>query len=387
MKPNILPLSKPDISEKEINAVADILRSGWITTGHQCSEFETEFSRYCQSGQQKNYSIALSSATAGMHLLLKALGIGKGDEVITPSLTWVSTVNVITLAGATPIFADVDKESLMVTRETIAPCISERTRLILPVHFAGAALDLMPLYQLAAEHSIPLVEDAAHAVGTEYREQKIGSSGQSIFSFHPIKNITCGEGGMFCTENNELAQCMRRLRFHGLGVDAYDRHQQGRAPQAEVLEPGFKYNLTDIAACLGRGQLRRLEEFIAVRTKLAALYNTLIAEIDELQPLRPPEDFPYSMRHSWHLYIVRLMSKRINRDDFMLRLKEKNIGTGLHFRAVHQQKYYRQTMPHWLGRLPSTEWNSERICSLPLFPAMTEDDVYRVITAIKEILR
>ncbi|PID76161.1 MAG: UDP-4-amino-4-deoxy-L-arabinose--oxoglutarate aminotransferase, partial [Deltaproteobacteria bacterium] len=176
MTTEFLPFSKPDISEQEIAAVTDILRSGWITTGRQCADFETEFSSYCQN-RQEIHSVALSSATAGMHLLLQALDIGEGDEVITPSLTWVSTVNLIVLAGATPVFADIDRESLMVTRETVAPCISRRTRLILPVHFAGAALDLTPLRQLAAEYNIALVEDAAHAVGTEYYGEKIGSSG------------------------------------------------------------------------------------------------------------------------------------------------------------------------------------------------------------------
>lgn len=382
MVSDFLPFSRPAISEEEIGAVADVLRSGWITTGRQTAEFEAEFARCCGASS----AVALASATAGMHLLLTALGIGAGDEVITPSMTWVSTVNLIVLAGATPIFADIERDSLMVSATTVAPHITEKTKLILPVHFAGASLDLLPLRQLAARHNITLVEDAAHAAGTRYGDQMVGGSGSAIFSFHPIKNITCGEGGMLCTDDAELAARIRRLRFHGLGVDAYDRSQQGRSPQAEVLEPGFKYNLTDIASCLGLGQLRRLEEFIAARSRLARLYGELLADIDELRPLLLPEDFAWPMRHSWHLYIVRLDTEKMDRDIFMARLKEKGIGTGIHFRAVHQQKYYSQTMPRWQGMLPETEWNSGRLCSLPLFPAMTEGDVHRVVAAVREVL-
>jgi len=224
MRTEFLPFSKPSISEDEIAAVAEVLRSGWITTGPNCSAFEEAFAKYCRALG----AVALSSATAGMHIALKALNIGPGDEVITPSLTWVSTVNLITLAGATPIFADIDKDTLMITADTVKPLITERSKLIIPVHFAGASLDLEPLRKLAAENRITLLEDAAHAAGTEYRGTRIGQIGSTIFSFHPIKNMTCGEGGMFCSDDDEFLGQIRRLKFHGLGVDAYDRNVQGR---------------------------------------------------------------------------------------------------------------------------------------------------------------
>jgi UDP-4-amino-4-deoxy-L-arabinose-oxoglutarate aminotransferase len=381
MRSNFLPFSKPSISEGEIQAVADILRSGWITTGPKAAEFEEAFRGYCRARE----AVALCSATAGMHLLLSALGIGPGDEVITPSMTWVSTVNLIMLAGATPVFADIDRDTLMISAQTIAPLITGRTRLIVPVHFAGAAVDLEPVRRLAADKNIPLIEDAAHSAGTEYRGQKIGQQGTAIFSFHPIKNMTCGEGGMFCSDDPDLAERIRRLKFHGLGVDAFDRSMQGRAPQAEVLEPGFKYNLTDIAAALGLGQLVRLEDFIGKRSRLAERYRQLLADVDEIRPLAVPS---YDMRHAWHLFIVRLDTERAGMDrlTFMAELKKRNIGTGIHFKAVHMQKYYRDTLRLPEGALPATEWNSERICSLPLFPDMVPEDVDSVVAAIKEVL-
>lgn len=361
--------------------MSDVLRSGWITTGPKVAEFEEAFREYCNAGG----AVALCSATAGMHLLLAALGIGPGDEVITPSMTWVSTVNLIVLAGATPVFADIDPDTLMVSVDTVEPLITDRTRLIIPVHFAGASADMDPLRQLASKKGIRLVEDAAHAAGTEYRGKRIGQRGTAIFSFHPTKNVTCGEGGMLCSDDPDLVERIRRLKFHGLGVDAYDRTTQGRAPQAEVLEPGFKYNLTDIAAALGLGQLSRLDAFIEKRSRLAGRYRELLADVDEILPLAIP---PYPMRHAWHLFVVRLDTKRagIDRDTFMAELRKRNIGTGIHFRAVHTQKYYRETLRLPKGALPATEWNSDRICSLPLFPDMILEDLDSVVAAIKEVL-
>ena len=381
MRSEFLPFSRPTISDADVGAVGEVLRSGWITTGEKCAEFEAHFCRFVEAPG----GVALSSATAGMHLVLKALNIGPGDEVITPSLTWVSTVNLIVLAGATPVFADIDRDTLMVTPETIKERLSERTRLIVPVHFAGAPVDVEPIRTLAQEHDVELVEDAAHAVGTEYQGERIGKRGTSIFSFHPIKNITTGEGGMVCTDNMTLLERVRRLKFHGLGVEAYDRMTQSRAPQAEVLEPGYKYNLTDISAVLGLTQLARLDEFIKKRSDLALYYRKCLSEIDELYPLVDP---PYPFKHAWHLFIVRLAANKagLTRDEFMDALKKRNIGTGLHFRAVHLQKYYREAIGLRRGMLPNTELNSDRICSLPLFPGMTDKDVNDVIDATKEVL-
>jgi UDP-4-amino-4-deoxy-L-arabinose-oxoglutarate aminotransferase len=381
MRSSFLPFSRPAIDEADIQAVAEVLRSGWITTGPKAAAFEEAFQKYCHAGG----AVALCSATAGMHLMLMALGIGPGDEVITPSMTWVSTVNLIVMAGAKPVFADIDRDTLMVSADQIAPLITDRTKLIIPVHFAGASADMTPIRQLAAEKGIALVEDAAHAVGTEYRGKRIGAEGTTVFSFHPIKNITCGEGGMVCSDDSKLLDRIRRLKFHGLGVDAFDRTMQGRSPQAEVIEPGFKYNLPDMAAALGISQLRRIEAFIGKRTLLARRYRQALAGIDEILPLSEPV---YPMRHAWHLFIVRLDTEkaRMSREAFMAALKERNIGTGIHFKAAHVQKYYRETLQLPPGALPNTEWNSDRILSLPLFPDMTPEDVDEVVAAIKEVL-
>ena len=381
MRKEFLPFSRPSITEADIDAVSEVLRSGWITTGAKNAEFEEKFCDYAGCAG----AVALTSATAGMHLALKALGIGPGDEVITPSMTWVSTVNLIVLSGAVPVFADVDRETLMVTAESIQQRLSERTRLIIPVHFAGAPVDMTPVRKLAESRNIAIIEDAAHAAGTEYHGEKIGKRGTSIFSFHPIKNITSGEGGMFCSDDIDLVNRIRCLKFHGLGVDAYDRRTQGRSPQAQVLEPGFKYNLPDILAVLGICQLARIEAFNAKRTQLSLYYRERLSNIEEIQPLDIPN---YPHKHSWHLFIIRLDidKSKLNRNDFMEALKKRNIGTGLHFQAVHRQKYYRETMKIPSDLLPDSEWNSDRICSLPLFPEMTHEDVNDVVNTIKEIL-
>ena len=384
MRNEFLPFSRPSISRQEIDAVVEVLTSGWITTGKKSAQFEQKICDYTGCAG----AVALCSATGGMHLLLKALDIGPGDEVITPSMTWVSTVNLTVLAGATPVFVDIDKETLMMRAESLEGKITPRTRLIIPVHFAGAAADMDIIRKTVSAYSdqnIFIAEDAAHAMGTEYKGEPVGRQGTSIFSFHPIKNITTGEGGMFCSDDENLINRVRQLKFHGLGVDAYDRHTQGRSPRAEVLEPGYKYNMTDISAVLGLGQLSRLQAFKRKRGELASLYLDKISGIHEISPLGIPR---YEMNHSWHLFIVRLDIEKagMDRDEFMRKLKQKNIGTGIHFRAIHLQKYYTEAMQTRRGMLPNTEWNSDRIVSLPLFPDMTEKDIDSVIEAIKEVL-
>jgi UDP-4-amino-4-deoxy-L-arabinose-oxoglutarate aminotransferase len=382
MRNEFLPFSRPSISEEDIAAVAAVLRSGWITTGPKAAEFEQKFCQYVGCGG----AVALTSATAGMHVALSALGIGRGDEVITPSMTWVSTVNLIVLAGAKPVFVDVDRDTLLVSPDAIKQAITSKTKAIIPVHFAGAPVDIAPIRELAQKNGIALIEDAAHALGTEYKGERVGRKGTSVFSFHPIKNITTGEGGMVCSDDSKLLDHIRRLKFHGLGVDAFDRSMQGRSPQAEVLEPGYKYNLPDMAAALGREQLARVDEFNRKRTQLAMYYRKRLAEIGELMPLAVPT---YEIKHAWHLFIVRLDidNVKMSRDEFMAELKKRNIGTGLHFRAVHLQKYYMEAMGMRRGMLANTEWNSDRICSLPLFTDMSERDVDDVVDAIKNVLR
>ncbi|EPL08689.1 UDP-4-amino-4-deoxy-L-arabinose aminotransferase [Pseudomonas sp. CF161] len=373
-----LPFSRPSIGDEEIAAVEQVLRSGWITTGPQNQELEQQFAQRvgCQ------HAVALSSATGAMHITLLALGIGPGDEVITPSQTWVSTANMICLLGATPVFVDIDRDTLMTDAQRIEAAITPRTKAIIPVHYAGAAFDLDPLYALADKHGIPVIEDAAHAAGTQYRGRAIGAQGTAIFSFHAIKNMTCAEGAMFTTDNQALADRVRMLKFHGLGVDAYDRLTHGRKPQAQVIEPGFKYNLADINASIALVQLKRLEQINAQRETLAQAYLERLAGLP-VQPLHLPA---YPQQHAWHLFILRIDAERcgIDRDAFMKGLQEQNIGSGIHFIATHLHTYYRQRFPD--VQLPNTEWNSARLCSIPLFPDMTLDDVDRVVGAIATLL-
>lgn len=372
-----LPFSHPSLGEEELSALKAVLDSGWITTGPKNAELEKAFCHLTGN----SHAIAVSSATAGMHVTLMGLGIQPGDEVITPSLTWVSTLNMITLLGATPVMIDVDRETLMVTPEAIRAAITPRTRAIIPVHYAGAPVDIDAIRAVADAYGIAVIEDAAHAAGTRYKGRHVGASGTAIFSFHAIKNMTCAEGGLIVTDNAALAERIRSLKFHGLGMDAYDRETHGRKPQAEVIEPGFKYNLPDISAAMALVQLSRLPAMNARRAGIASRYLNELADTP-FSPLALPA-WPH--QHAWHLFIIRVDEARcgINRDEFMAKLKEKGIGTGLHFRAAHTHHYYRKRYPKL--SLPDTEWNSERICSIPLFPDMTDSDVARVIAALRQL--
>lgn len=372
-----LPFSRPSLGEEELAAVKAVFESGWITTGPKNAELEQAF---CQlTGNQ--HAIAVSSATAGMHVTLLALNIQPGDEVITPSLTWVSTINIITLLGATPVMIDIDRDTLMVTPEQIEAAITPRTRAIIPVHYAGAPADIDAIRAIGERHGIAVIEDAAHAAGCYYKGQHVGQQGTAIFSFHAIKNMTCAEGGLIVTDDAELADRMRSLKFHGLGVDAYDRHTHGRKPQAEVIMPGFKYNLPDISAAIALVQLNKLAAINARRAEIAHRYLTELADTPFL-PLAQPE---WSHQHAWHLFIIRADEATcgLSRDALMETLKAQDIGTGLHFRAAHTHKYYRERYPQL--SLPNTEWNSDRICSIPLFPDMRDEDVSRVIGALRHI--
>jgi UDP-4-amino-4-deoxy-L-arabinose-oxoglutarate aminotransferase len=376
-----LPFCRPQVTEDDIAAVSAVLRSGWITTGAKTAALEQAFCELTGAG----HAVAVSSATAALHLYLLAKGIGAGDEVITPSLTWVSTVNVISLVGATPVFVDVDRDNLMVSAAAIERAITPRTKLIIPVHFAGAPLDLDPIRALAAQRKIPLLEDTAHALGTLYKGVPVGRGADSMFSLQAIKNVTSAEGGVFVTDDEALAAHIRRLRFHGLGVDAYDRQSQGRNPQAEVIEPGFKYNLADMCSVLALNQMQRLPQINARRAELAAHYLTLLKALPQVTPLVPPA---WSHRHAWHLFVVRIEGDDApnTRNRFIEAMKARGIGCGIHFRAVHEQKYYREKLKGQVLQLPNTDWNSARICSLPLFPDMKTEDVERVVATIHRVL-
>lgn len=374
---DFLPFSRPSMGDAELAALREVLQSGWITTGPKNQALEEAFCTLTGN----RHAIAVSSATGGMHVTLMALGIGAGDEVITPSQTWVSTLNMICLLGATPVMIDVDPDNLMITPEAVEAAITPRTKAIIPVHYAGAPADIDAIRAIGERHAIPVIEDAAHAAGTYYKGRHVGWRGTAIFSFHAIKNMTCAEGGLVVTDDDELAARIRSLKFHGLGVDAYDRQTLGRAPQAEVISPGFKYNLADINAALALVQLDKLAHANQRRAAIAQRYLRELADT----PFRPLVAPSWEHQHAWHLFIIRVDEAAcgISRDALMEKLKAMGIGTGLHFRAAHTQKYYRERFPE--VSLPHTEWNSTRICSIPLFPDMTDDDVTRVISALHQL--
>jgi UDP-4-amino-4-deoxy-L-arabinose-oxoglutarate aminotransferase len=369
---DFIPMSKPFFGSEEIEAVTEVIRSGWVTTGPKCARFEEDFARYTGAAS----AVALSSGTAGMHLLLKAMGIGQGDEVITPSMTFASTVNQIVLAGAKPVFADIDYDTLLIKPQDISRLITKKTRAVIPVHFAGAPADMESLE--AACGSIPIIEDAAHAIGTFYKGAHIGARHAAVFSFHPIKNITTAEGGMITGGPKNIIDKVRLLKFHGIERDAWKRYGKASDPTYDIEEPGFKYNLTDLQAALGIVQLKKIGEINAGRTRIAQRYLNSLAPVRGLDLPGVP---PYDHVHSWHLFIIK--SRSIDRKTLMRELAERDIGYGLHFPACHTLKYIQKLF----GRadLPETEAAAERVLSMPLYPFLDDIRVDRVIAALKDI--
>jgi UDP-4-amino-4-deoxy-L-arabinose-oxoglutarate aminotransferase len=370
-------MNRPSIGEAEISAVTDCLRSRWITTGALCKAFEEKFQHLTGA----KYAISLTSGTAGMDILLTALGIGKGDEVLTPSLTFASTVNMIALHGARPVFVDIDYDTLNVNVDGIEALITPRTKAIIPVHFGGAPADMDKIREIAKRHKLIVIEDAAHAVGTRYRGIHAGGFGESaVFSFHPIKNITTGEGGLVTHNDEELERKLRLLRFHGIERDAWKRYGRGGNPEYDIEAPGWKYNMTDMQAALGIAQFDRLEEFNRRRAEIVSLYERGLREISGLELTVDP-DYPHE--HAHHLFVVKITGMK--RERFMEKLSACNIGYGLHFPPCHLLKYVRER--YGTISLPETEKAAMRILSLPLFPEMTDDDAGYVCEAIKEILQ
>ncbi len=382
MRSEFLPFSIPTIEDDEINEVVDSLKSGWITTGPKVKRFEEAFKSYVGAP----YAVPLSSATAGLHLAVLSLGLIPSDEVITTPMTFAATVSMIVRGGGKPVLADIDPDTLNIDTEMIRRKITERTRAIVPVHFAGQPCDMDALFTLAKEFNLRVIEDAAHAVGSEYKGQRIGSFDTlSVFSFHPIKNITTGEGGMVCTRDEALAEEISLMKFHGMSREAWKRYESSGTPNYDIMLPGFKYNMMDIQAALGIHQLRKLDAFIARRTEIARFYNAAFADVEEV---RTPGLVPYEHRHAWHLYTPLILVEKlaIDRDRFMEELKRENIGTGLHFKAVHHHPYYRETLNIAPGELANADYASDRIMSLPLFPRMSTDDARDVVAAVKNVI-
>jgi dTDP-4-amino-4,6-dideoxygalactose transaminase len=375
MSEEFLPFSKPSISPEAIAEVVDCLQSGWITTGPRVAKFTEALKEYTGAP----YILPLASATAGLHLALLALDLEPGDEVITTPLTFAATLNTIILAGAKPVLIDIDPATLNLDPNLLESAITPKTRVIMPVHFAGLPVDLDAIYDIAERYQLRVIEDAAHAIGTEYKGKRIGSFGDTqVFSFHPNKNMTTGEGGCVATHDEELARKVSLLRFHGMDREAWNRFGKAGSQHYEIIMPGFKYNMMDMQAALGLHQLADLDGFIQRRTELVMRYQDALAGWPEWTLPREPE-FPH--RHAWHLYtpLINESAAGMNRDDFMQAMKEKNIGTGLHYRAVHLYPYYREQFGFKPGDFPHAENVCERIVSLPLFPSMTDAEHDRVL--------
>lgn len=378
-----LPFALPSLGEEEEKEVVETLRSGWLTTGPRVQKFEDAIKEYVGC----RHAIALNSCTGALHVSLAALGIGPGDEVITSPITWPSTANVIVLLGAKPVFVDVNLDTLNIDAAKIEEKITERTKAIVPVHMAGLPCELDAIHRIAAARGLTVIEDAAHAIGTVYKGRKIGMvSPLTCFSFYPIKNMTTIEGGVVTTDNDELAERIRRLSLHGITKDAWKRYSASGSPHWEVLEPGYKYNMTDVQAAVGLPQLKKLERFLEVRRQYATAYRAAFQDLEELElPVESPDPIT---RHAWHLFIVRLQLDRlsITRDELLDALKRENVGTGIHFRSLHLQHYYRHTYGYEREDFPHAAWLSDRIFSLPLYPKMEEKDLAGVTRAVKKLL-
>jgi UDP-4-amino-4-deoxy-L-arabinose-oxoglutarate aminotransferase len=368
-----IPFSRPRISEAAIAAVADVLRSGWITSGPQVLAFESAFAAFCRAP----HAVAVCSATAGLDLALAALGIGPGDEVIVPSINWVSGPNMIACAGAEPVLCDVTRAGMQIDLDDAERRITPRTRAIMPVHYAGAPCDLAGVRALAARHRLRVIEDAAHAAGTTSRGAPIGhGSDLAVFSFHPTKNLTTAEGGMIVTGDAELAARLRLLRFHGIRKDAWKHHGRSGKDVYQVLEPARKYNLTDMQAALGLAQLAELPAMNADRARQAARYRRELSGLRHIHALASP--LGDGDTHAWHIFVVTVDGDRAAVVD---RLEADGIGTAIHYPAVHEQEWYRARAPG--TDLPNASWASSRLLSIPLYPDLSEAEQGRVIAALQ----
>jgi dTDP-4-amino-4,6-dideoxygalactose transaminase len=381
--PAFLPFALPDIGEAEIAAVVACLRSGWVTTGPATKQFENEFRAYLGGMVE---TISVNSATAGLHLALESLGIGPGDEVIVPTLTFTATAEVVRYLGATPVFVDVDPATLNLSPLAVDAAITRRTRAIVPVHYAGMACDMDALLELARARGLRVVEDAAHAFPTMYRGRLVGTldSDITVFSFYANKTMTTGEGGMVVTRDAELARRIRLMRIHGISQDAFNRYvSKTPAWFYEVVAAGFKYNLTDIASAIGIEQLRKIDRFLERRTTLARRYDEALAGLPLALPPRPDP----GSTHAWHLYVVRLAPEApYTRDELINELARRGIGTSVHFIPLHRQPYWRDTCKLSPAQFPVAEASYQSMLTLPLYTRMSDADQERVIAAVRELL-
>ena len=361
----MLGFQPPAVGDEEIAAVAETLRSGWLTTGPRAAELERQMADFLEA----EHVLALASGTAALHLALVALGVGPGDEVITTPITWPATANVIVHAGATPVFVDVRDDDLNIDAARVAEAVTERTKAILPVHLAGQPCDLEPLLELG----VPVVEDAAHAAESRYRDRKIGSiSDATCFSLYATKNIVAGEGGLISTNRDDVAEAVQDLRLM----------RRGDGSLYDIPVPGYKANLSDVLASIALVQLDKVERHGEVRRRQFALYDEAVAELDGIRPLARDE----RDTHAYHLYVVRLdaAAAGASRDDYQRALMEENIATSIHFLPVHRLSYYRERFPE-LSPLPIAERAGDEVLSLPLSPAHSDDDIAEAISALRRV--
>lgn len=379
----LLPFCLPDIGEEEIAEVVDTLRSGWLTTGPKARRFEEHFAQYIGSNVE---ALAINSATAGLHLALEAAGIGPGDEVITTTYTFTATAEVVRYLGANPIFVDVEKDTLNIDPHALEAAITERTRAIIPVHIAGLSCDMSAILRIARQYGLRVIEDAAHALPSTFGGQLIGAldSDATVFSFYATKTLATGEGGMIVTRDPEMAKRCRIMRLHGIDRDAFDRYAS-KTPSwfYNVVAPGFKYNMTDVAAAIGIHQLRKLERFQRRREELAVRYDAAFEDLC----LRRPAHAVAGDLHSWHLYIIHLDDDApVSRDEFINDMAAAGIGTSVHFIPLHLHPYWRDTYGLRPEDFPVATRAFRQVVSLPLYTRMSDADQERVIGAAHSIL-
>jgi dTDP-4-amino-4,6-dideoxygalactose transaminase len=367
------------LEEEEEQEILATLRSGWLTTGSRTHEFENRFAEYIGC----KHAVGLNSCTAGLHLGLSSLGIGPGDEVITTPITFAATANVIVHQGAKPVFVDVEPDTLQIDAQKLENHITEKTKAILPVHLYGHPCEMDVIARVAQKYRLAVVEDAAHAIETEFRGKKVGNIGDlTAFSFYATKNMTTGEGGMLTTNRDDLAEKIRILSLHGITADAWQRHGDGEFIHWDVRYPGYKYNMFDIQAALGIHQLKKIEMFWQRRKNWVDVYDRTFREMPEIQLLSQRQH----VKHAHHLYVILLKTEKlkIDRDDMLKALHEAGIGVGVHFRSLHLMSFYARTFGFKRGDFPHAEYASDRLISLPLYPKMAEEDVKRVIATVKQ---
>lgn len=375
-----LPFALPDLGEEEIEAVVGAIRSGWVTSGPEVKRFEEEFAAFCGPDV---IAVSVNSATAGLHLALEAAGVGPGDEVLVPTWTFTATAEVVRYLGAEPALVDVDPTTLNLDLVAAAAAVTSRTRAVMPVHFAGRAMDPVAIRQFADRHGLAVVEDAAHALPSAAGGELVGSgrSEATVFSFYATKTITTGEGGMVVTRDPDVAARIRVMRLHGISRDAFDRYRSDvPAWRYDVVAPGYKYNLTDPAAAMGRVQLRRAQAMADRRAAIAAAYDAVLAKTD----LELPRPVPATDRHAWHLYVVRVPAGD-DRDQLIEELSRAGIGTSVHFIPLHLHPYWRERGDLSAGDLPVASREFDRVVSLPIFSSMTDDQVQRVAETVRRL--